>query len=196
MEDAITATTERIDAILAIEPRKPSAAYEQILEISLARLERLTRSMLRGYPSLARWEQTDDVFQEAVVRLYRTLKKVQPKSARHYFGLAAMQIRRSLIDLARHHLGPMATAANHESRFDIAEMQHNAEDEGPCSLAAWAEFHEAVEKLPEKQREVFSLVWYAGSSQSDAAKILNTSTKTVQRRFLEARLTLAKVLQE
>jgi hypothetical protein len=44
--------------------------------------------MLRNYPHLKRWEQTDDVFQRAALRLYRSLGEVQPASPREFFGLA------------------------------------------------------------------------------------------------------------
>jgi len=195
--ESIGEETERIDSILAEAGRKRSAAYDQILEIAMERLRILTHEMMRGYPSLARWEQTDDVFQEVVIRLYRTLKKVQPQSARHFFGLAAQQVRRTLIDLARHHFGPLATAANHESHFGLAELPPPASEstDGPVTLAEWAEFHEQIEKLPEEPRDVFSLIWYTGATHAEAAKILEVSTKTVQRRFLQARLLLTEAFQ-
>ena len=39
----------------------------------------------------------------------------------------------------------------------------------PVNLAEWAEFHEQIERLPERAREVFDLVWYDGLSHADAA---------------------------
>ena len=63
-----------------------------------ARLRQLTCAMLKDYPRLKRWEETDDVFQNASLRLYRALGKVRPASVREFFRLAAVQIRRELID--------------------------------------------------------------------------------------------------
>ncbi|MCC9606113.1 sigma-70 family RNA polymerase sigma factor [Blastopirellula sp. JC732] len=194
--DSNSGTTQQIDVILAAERQRPAAAYDLIIESALERLQRQTKAMMRSYPRLARWEQTDDVFQEAVIRLYKSLKKVKPESARHFFNLATMQIRRTLIDLARHHLGPMAEAANHESHFALAELPRQDADEGPLSLAQWAEFHEAIDKLPEEPRETFSLVWYGGMTHADAAQLLGVSTKTIQRRFLHARLLLAEMMPD
>ncbi|PQO26486.1 RNA polymerase sigma factor [Blastopirellula marina] len=194
--DSTAGTTCQIDAILAAERQRPAAAYELIIERALERLQRQTKAMMRSYPRLARWEQTDDVFQEAVVRLYKSLKKVKPESSRHFFGLATLQIRRTLIDLARHHLGPLAEAANHESHYALAELPRQEHEEGPLSLAQWAEFHEAIDQLPEEPRETFSLIWYAGMTQADAAALLGVSTKTIQRRFLHARLLLAEMMPD
>ncbi|EAQ78950.1 RNA polymerase sigma factor [Blastopirellula marina] len=193
---ATSATTQDIERILEAERQQPAAAYDLILERSLERLRRLTKAMMRSYPSLIRWEETDDVFQEAAIRLYRSLKKVKPQSAQHYFKLATLQIRRTLIDLARKHLGPLAEAANHQSHFALAELPRQGDDEAPLSLAQWAEFHEAVDKLPEELRDTFSLIWYADATHGDAAQILGVSTKTIQRRFLKARLLLAEMTPE
>jgi len=143
---------------------------------------------------LTRWEQTDDVVQEAVIRLIRSLKAVQLESAQHFFNLATLQMRRTLIDLSRKHLGPLSQAANHESQ-QASGMDFNPADpgSGPKTIAQWTEFHEAVGNLPSDLKEVFSLIWYAGTSHSDAARVLGISTKTVQRRYLAARLALAEL---
>ena len=108
--------------------------------------------MLRGFPHLRRWEQTDDVFQSAMMRLYWSLSEVQPESVRQFFGLAATQIRRTLIDLVRHHFGPLGQAAKHETNAGRDEHgsdppQAFAQDERPETLEAWASFHEAVDAL-------------------------------------------------
>src|SRR5579863_8255611 len=77
------------------------AARTRLLERAGQRLLSLTRRMLRNYPHLRRWEQTDDVFQNTLVRLYQALGTVRTDSMGAFFGLASIQIRRSLIDLAR-----------------------------------------------------------------------------------------------
>ena len=38
--------------------------------------------MLRDYPRVGRWEQTDDVLQNALLRLWRALEDVRPATAR------------------------------------------------------------------------------------------------------------------
>ena len=56
------------------------SAFDELLIHFEARLLRLTRKRLRAFPAVGRWEQTDDVFQAAAMRLRRALKGVTPRS--------------------------------------------------------------------------------------------------------------------
>jgi RNA polymerase sigma factor (sigma-70 family) len=173
---------------------------EELITLASERLVKLTRTMLRNYPRLRRWEQTDDVYQNAVFRLHRSLAEVSPESVRDFFALAATQIRRSLIDLARHHFGPAGLGANYDSHrqhtsTSSAPEHSGAATERPETLEAWAAFHEAAELLPRDEREVFDLVWYQGLSQQDIARLLEISVRTVKRRWHSARILLHEALQ-
>jgi RNA polymerase sigma factor (sigma-70 family) len=163
--------------------------YDELITRASDRLLKLTRKMLRNYPHLRRWEATDDVFQTAVMRLHRSLSEVKPESVSHFFGLASTQIRRTLIDLLRHHFGPEGQAAKHESATDHAGPVRNKPDthEHPETLESWARFHETVDGLPADERNVFQLVWYGGLQQKDVAALLDISIPTVQRRWYRAR---------
>ena len=167
------------------------AAYGELLSIASVRLHKLARKILRDFPRLRRWEQTDDVFQTAALRLHQSLSEVKPDSVKQFFGLAAIQIRRTLIDLARHHYGPEGPAANQESAAD-RDLKGNIDS--PETLALWAEFHEQVDHLPDEQRDVFQLLWYSGITQRETAELLDISERTVLRRYCRARLTLRKSL--
>jgi hypothetical protein len=81
--------------------------------------------MLRNYPRLRRWEQTDDVFQTAALSLFRSLTKVKPKTTREFFGLAVTKFRHTLIDRARHHFGPHGQAAHHLSNQQLDRVIHD-----------------------------------------------------------------------
>ena len=167
--------------------------YDELIERASDRLLKLTRRMLRNYPHLHRWEGTDDVFQTAVMRLHRSLSDVKPESVSQFFGLAATQIRRTLIDLVRHHFGPEGQAAKHES-MGASDVQHvrnqpDAHDQ-PETLDSWAQFHEAVDDLPAEEKEVFQLAWYGGLQQKEIASLLDISIPTVQRRWYKARFIL------
>jgi RNA polymerase sigma factor (sigma-70 family) len=183
--------TVQLQLLLDQAGQGDAKAYGELLSIASTRLHKLARRMLRDFPKLRRWEQTDDVFQTAALRLHRSLSDVKPESVRQFFGLAATQIRRTLIDLARHHYGPQGQGARHESGTGNAR---NDEAESPETLASWAEFHEQVDRLPEDEREVFQLVWYSGTTQKEAAEILGTSERTVLRRYYRARLQLRNTL--
>ncbi len=194
--------TSQLQTLLDRASNGDDSAYGDLIARAADRLLRLTRKMLRNYPHLRRWEQTDDVFQRAALRLFRSLGEVQPASPREFFGLAATQIRRTLIDLARHHFGPQGQAAHHHSDRGIGsgdgqnEPVRNAAapDGRPETLADWADFHAAVDALPEDEKETFSLVWYGGLTQRDASKLLGVAERTVLRRLHRARTLLARQL--
>jgi RNA polymerase sigma-70 factor (ECF subfamily) len=164
------------------------AARDDLLRAACERLTRLTRKMLRADGRVRRWEQTDDVLQNALLRLCRALREETPESLRAFFRLAAVQVRRELIDLARHYYGPQGRAARHAS--PPPDRERPAEDtfpadarHDPSGLALWGEFHEQIGALPEEEREVFDLVWYQGLTHAQAAALLDVSVKTVQRRW-------------
>lgn len=191
MSTSVGKTTE-LQALLDKAGEADPSVYDELIAQASDRLLKLTRKMLRGYPHLRRWEQTDDVFQGAAMRLHRSLAAVQPESVPQFFGLAATQIRRTLIDLARHHFGAEGPAAHHEShggRDEHGGIVENAAQPGhnTDSLEAWAAFHEAVEQLPSDERDVVQLLWYSGLSQQDAAQLLEVSVPTLQRRWYRAR---------
>src|SRR5947209_5001630 len=81
-------------------------ARERLLTHALDRLEGLAGRMLQEFPGVARWEQPEDVLQNALLRLWKALEGRAVPAVRDFFGLAAEIIRRELIDLARRHLGP------------------------------------------------------------------------------------------
>lgn len=170
-----------------------------LLDHSCERLLKLTRRMFRGYPGLRRWEQTDDVFQNSLIRLHRALSQVELESARHFFNLAAVQIRRELLDLKKHHLGLEGRATHHHTDYqppDDAGGSLSAKSDEPEDLTLWAEFHEAVNELPDEQREIVDLLYYEGLNQEEAAKVLDVSLRTLKRRWQDAKVLLHKKLNE
>ncbi len=166
-----------------------------LIQATEQRLLRLTRKMLRDFPSVRRWEQTDDVYQNSVLKLHRALATVTPKTVPDYMKFAAMIIRRELIDLSRHYGGPLGMGRKHESDSNLQEAAYGLpgnqckDDEG-SSLLWWAEFHESVESLSGDLTEVVDLIWYQELSQAEVAELLGVSVRTVQRRWMQARLEL------
>lgn len=176
-------------------------ALSEFLERVSDRLRILTRGMLRKYPGVKRWEETDDVLQNALVRLLRALKDVQPNSLGQFYGLASLQIRRELIDLARHYYGPLGQGANHASTFPKGSSQDHrgepaAKNLEPAQLAEWCELHSHIDDLPDNERSVIDLVFYQGLTQQEAANLLNVSVRTVQRRWHRALLKLHQILND
>ena len=179
------------------------AARGELLNCACERLRNLARKMLKGYPNVRRWEQTDDVLQNAAIRLHRTLRQLAVRTSLDFFRLAALNIRQELLDLARRYYGPLGQGARHATWApdDSSTTQSDsgptpADPSGdPARLAAWGEFHEQIGALPDEEREVFDLLWYQGLSQAEAAKLLDVSERTVKRRWQAARLALHEALE-
>lgn len=191
-----TGHTTKLQQWLDLARRGDSDARNQIVNHTCERLRLLTQRMLRGFPSVKRWSGTDDVLQNAMLRLHRSLSEVRPESPRQFYGLAATQIRRELIDLARHFNGPQGIGANHhtDGGHENEGKSNNAAE--PADLEAWTDFHAAVEALPEDQRDVVSLLWYEELSQPEAANVLGISLATLKRRWQAARLALFDQLKD
>jgi RNA polymerase sigma factor (sigma-70 family) len=173
------------------------SARDLLIALAQGRFVALARTMLRRYPHVRRWEQTDDLLQAALMRLHRSLAEVRPEDVPHFDNLAATQIRRELIDLARRYQGPEGIGANHHSDGTDpgARLAEVAEGEGkPESLEQWTAFHEAVGRLPEQEKQVMHLLWYRGMRHAQAAEALGVTTKTVQRRWVSARLMIRDAL--
>lgn len=164
-----------------------------IIEHTCERLRLMASRMLKRFPGVGRWDTTDDILQNALLRLHRSLHIVRPESARKYYGFAAVQIRRELIDLARSYAGPHGLGTKHDTDGGQAAEQQPDERDEPVSLEAWSAFHESVEQLPESEREVFGLLFYDGLNQSDAASVLGISLATLKRRWQSARLQLKEM---
>ena len=179
------------------------SARQELLAGACARLSELTRTMLKDYRRLKRWEQTDDVLQNALVRLHRSLQDVTPPSLRDFYRLAALQVRRELIDLVRHYFGPEGGGRRHHTNAAEADSlrtprpayERPGAAEEPGTLAAWGEFHRQADALPEEERDVFDLVWYQGLKHTEAAAVLGVSARTVKRRWQAACLRLHEALR-
>jgi RNA polymerase sigma-70 factor (ECF subfamily) len=177
------------------------AARADLLGCACQRLRNLARKMLKGYPNVHRWEQTDDVLQNAILRLHRALRQLPVETAQDFFRLAALNIRRELLDLAKHYYGPRGHGAHHatpgshaDTRGPEAEALADPSQE-PGRLAVWGEFHERIASLPQEERETFDLLYYQGLAQAEAAKLLGVSERTIKRRWQAARLALHEALQ-
>lgn len=153
------------------------AAADELLQVVGGRLERLARRMLRGFPNVQCWAETADVLQGSLVRLLNSLRRLQPESTRHFANLAAVHVRRELLDLARRY------ARRDQTPLSLGEEIADRRDD---DLELWCRFHEAVERLPEDEHEVVGLVFYHGWTSGQAAEILGVAERTVRRRWASA----------
>jgi RNA polymerase sigma-70 factor (ECF subfamily) len=162
-------------------------AADELIRATSARLEKLARRMTRSFPNVRSQADTGDVLQNTLIRLFRTLRKLSPPTTRDFFNLAAVHIRRELLDLARrcrHRTWlPLdgADDSDHPGAGRVEPAAAPAED-----FEIWVRFHEAVDELPIEEREVVGLVFYHGWKQVRIAELFGVDERTIRRRWSSA----------
>ena len=100
VEITIGISLRGLQSIAMLQPRPPdlSTSLErlrqgdenarlEILQSAKDRLRRLASKMLKDFPNVHRWEDTDDVFQNACMRLHRSLATVKFPSVADFFSI-------------------------------------------------------------------------------------------------------------
>jgi RNA polymerase sigma factor (sigma-70 family) len=154
-----------------------------LLASAVDRLHLLCTTLLfRSYPRLTEPPlnlQADEMLSAVVERLLKAMREVRPQTVRQFFALANQHMRWELNDLARR-------LDNEARRVELRESAvcAPAESTGSQLSPNTRRILEAIEQLPEDEREVFDLVRMQGMSQPEAAELLGVSAKTVQRRLV------------
>jgi RNA polymerase sigma-70 factor (ECF subfamily) len=164
-------------------------ARNEVIRHSRERLRLLTHQMLRAYPGVSKLEDTSDVLQNVLIRLDRMLATVPVSSPRDFLCLATTMIRRELIDLARHYLGPEGEAT-HRAPSPLAAVDRPDTRDDPFRIAMWRDIHSQIDALDAGDRELFELLYYQGLTQPQAASLLGLSERTLKRHWQAARLAL------
>jgi RNA polymerase sigma-70 factor (ECF subfamily) len=188
-----TAAVQRyLNELAGDAPSEP--VIRALLDRSVRRLEGLCATLLhRAYPRLTRPPlqlSAEEVLSGVVERLLKALHAARPGNVRQFFALANQHIRWELNELARRLDGRPTVNP-------VAEGLVPAPDSSGSGLSLNAtRMLEAIEQLPDDEREVFSLVRIQDMSQTEVADLLGVATKTVQRRLNRALLTLTESLSD
>jgi RNA polymerase sigma-70 factor (ECF subfamily) len=152
-----------------------------LLDRAVRRLHQLCAALLyRSYPRLTRPPlnlQADEMLSAVVERLLKALRKVRPGTVRQFFALASQHMRWELDEMARR---LDEQPADLELREGLVPAPASS---GSGLTANSRRMLEAIERLPEGEREAFDLVRIQGLSQAEAGKVLGVSAATVNRRL-------------
>jgi RNA polymerase sigma factor (sigma-70 family) len=190
-EEPTTAVVQRyLDALAGDAPAEP--IVRELLERAAYRLERLCATMLhRHYPRLTGPPtnlETAEMLGGVVEGLLKAMRSIRPRTVRQFFALANQHMRWQLNDLARRlDERPAAVELREGLVPGPASNESGITPDGRRML-------EAIDNLPEDEREVFGLVRLQGLTHVEAAEVLDVSVKTVQRRVNRASLLLAEEL--
>lgn len=181
-------TSGDITRLLAEVAKGDDKAREQLMPLVYNELRRLAGAYMRK-------ERPDHTLQatalvhEAYIRLVP--QRVHWQNRSHFFGIAAQQMRRILVDHARKQKAARREAGQKVQLEEALAMA----SEQPGALVA---IHEALERFAhdhERQCQVVELRFFGGRTEDEIARILNISVETVKRDWRFSKAWLALQLQ-
>ena len=179
-DEQTTAVVQRyLDELGGDSPAEP--IVRDLLDRAVRRLHLLCATLLhRSYPRLTRPPlnlQADELFGAVAERLLKALREARPRTVRQFFALANQHMRWELNDLARRlDEQPSVVELREDSALAPLSSGSGLSSDGLRML-------EAIDDLPDVEREAFDLVRVQGMTQVEAAEVLGVSAVTVKRRL-------------
>ena len=125
-----------------------------------------------------------------VERLLKAMRTVRPETVRGFFALVNQHMRWELNDLARR-------LDKEPSTLELQEATLSAPTDSDSRLKPDGfRMLEAIDGLPNEEREAFDLVRIQGLTLNEVAEVLGVSVSTVQRRVSRSLLLLSKQLDD
>jgi RNA polymerase sigma factor (sigma-70 family) len=186
-----TAIVQRyLEALAGDQPPEPMV--RALLDRSVRRLQVLCGNLLyRHYRRLTLPPlnlQPDELLGAVVERLLKALPSARPQTVRQFFALVNQHVRWELNDLARR--------LDEQPAGEELDGERVPAPPGSGSVLSpdGRRMLEAIDRLPEEEREVFGLVRIQGLTHGETAEVLGVCAKTVQRRLNHSLMLLAKEL--
>jgi RNA polymerase sigma factor (sigma-70 family) len=192
-EERTTAVVQRyLDELACDAPAEP--VVRALLDQAVQRLHHLCATLLyRSYPRLTRPPlnlQADELLGAVVERLLKAMREARPRTVRQFFALASQHMRWELNDMARR-------LDEQPGALELVEGLVAAPRSSESGLTPdGRRMLEAIDRLPEGEREAFELVRIQGLTQAEAAQVLGVSTMTVNRRLNRGLQLLAEALDD
>jgi RNA polymerase sigma-70 factor (ECF subfamily) len=190
-EEPTTAAIHRyLDALPGDAAAEP--IIRELLERAAGRLRLLCATLLyKSYPRLTQPPvnlETDELLGGVVAGLLTALRTTCPPTVHRFFALATRHMRWELNDLARRLDEKPAAVELREALVPaLATSDSGLTPDSRRML-------EAIEGLPEDEREAFDLVKIQGMTQAEAAQVMGVSAMTVKRRLNRSLQLLAETL--
>ena len=161
------------------------AVENEFFDVVVPDLRKIARALLRREPG--RSLQSMDLVNEVYLRIAKNPKQ-EWRDRGHFYALMARMMRRYLIDRAR---------ARPKAKFepiDVVEHWLSAERNDLTLILTIDQQLTELEKEDPELVTVVELKFFLGLTDGEAAKILGIAERTVQRRWLDAKVRLAKGL--
>lgn len=176
------AVTEVLSRVGTGEPQ----AWNALLPLVYDDLHRLAGAYMREH-SPGGILQPTALVNETYLRLLRQ-KSVEWKNRTHFFGVAALLMRRILVDEARQHSVSVRV-------LEQIAKEGAASQEPPIDIAALDEALGRLGEMDRRQAEIVELRYFAGLTIEETAEFLGISPRTVKRDWEMARVWLRAELR-
>lgn len=195
-------TTQALLGLLARLNRGENIEHvkAELITVAYGRLRLIARRMLASYDRDRLDEETDGLIAESYLRLNRAIDELKPEDVRQFFALAALQMRRHLLDKLRRLQGrgqikrpiQVSLDAPADREFPgLLQIASNPSQEPWTSL----DILQAMEQLDDRDRECLTLQTWYGFTHAEIGELLKVSTKTVQRSCNAAYIRLNEILK-
>lgn len=182
-----------ITGLLGLARTGDRQALDRVYELLYPELKRLARARLRRQ---GRGDSLDTtvVLHEAFLR-FLSAKELALEDRRHFFAYSARVMRNVIVDSARELLSQRRGGGAIHETFDGDDA------EGLPDLAAGAELvrvHDALLELESQNptlAEVVEMRYFGGYSETEIAALQGVTTRTVNRRWEQARAWLYAALE-
>jgi RNA polymerase sigma factor (TIGR02999 family) len=179
--------TEPITSILVAYRHGQPDAFDRLVSLVYPELRRIARRQLRPWrPGLSL--DTGAVVHDAYVKLVDQTK-VEWQDRNHFFAIAARVMRQVIIDYARKRHAQKRGGGNVPLGDREVAIQAQAHE--------LLELNELLGRLEAEDPRLLQVVecrFFAGYSETETAKALGVSTRTVERDWLRARAWLKRAL--
>ncbi len=185
MENSVDLSPEQTELLVAAQAGDPQA-FESLYLALEPDVSRFVRRLLRDDPIC------DDVVQETMLTLYIHLGEIDPpaKLRPYVFRVA----RNACYDVMRQWGRRPGVSIDDDGAAERVAFELRDDGSGPEEIAHWLllglEVREAIDRLPELQRQTLILFCEEEMSQAEIAEVMQTSVGTVKSRLFHAKRSL------
>jgi RNA polymerase sigma-70 factor (ECF subfamily) len=190
MSDLPSEPQPRVTRLLEVINAGDAAASAQLLELVYAELHRLASRYMRSERSDHTLQPTALVH-EVYPRLFGGEKPVSLKNSAHFFAVAAMQMRRVLVDHARQNVAQKRRGIN----ISLDEAYHIFQGRD-AELIALADALKELAEIDTEAARVVELRFFGGYTDKETAEITGKNVAKIRRDWDFARSWLLARLDE